>query len=104
MTEQHPLVGAAAHSLDEHGTTNWQISILSVFPSGCPEVGDLALVQFYSWFIGEPTNRRLIPLRELATPTWKLFENLEDANSYYEHVAQPRDKHIRAKLARAVQS
>ena len=94
----HPLVNAAAHSLDEHGTTKYQISILDVFPSGSTEAGDLALVQFYSWMIGEPTNRRLIPLKELATAEWKLFASLEDANDYYEHVARHRDSTIRNRL------
>jgi hypothetical protein len=94
----HPLVGAAAHSLDEHGTTKYQIRVLEVFPSGSPEAGDLALVQFYSWIVGEATNRRLIPLKELATPGWKFFADLEDANDYYEHVARHRDEHIRRGL------
>lgn len=98
MTDRpsHPLVGAAAHSLDEHGTTKYQIAILDVIPSGASDVGDLALVQFYEWFVGSPTNRRLIPLKELATPEWKLFANLEDANDYYNNVAAPRDKRIRS--------
>jgi hypothetical protein len=94
----HPLVGAGAHMLDEHNTTKYQALIIDVIPSGCPEVGDLALVQFYEWMIGEPTNRRLIPLRELATEHWKLFSSLEEANDYYTSVASPRDKMIRARL------
>lgn len=101
MTPDHPLVGAAAHSLDEHGTTKYQISILAVFPSGSLEVGDLALVQFYEWMMGQETNRRLMPLKELATPEWKLFANLEEANEYYKHVAGPRDKRIRERVAGA---
>jgi hypothetical protein len=93
----HPLIGAGAHSLDDAGTTQYQIEILDVFPSGASDTGDLALVQFFSWIMGEPTNRRLIPLKELATPTWKLFASMSDANDYYEHVAKHRDEKIRAR-------
>ena len=104
MIDPHPLVGAAAHSLDEHGTTLYQISIVAVIPSGCGHIGDLALVQFYEWFVGEPTTRRLIPLTELATPDWKLFANLEDANYYYENVARHRDERIRKRVENEVRS
>jgi hypothetical protein len=98
MSGEHPLVGAGAHMLDEHRTTKFQVTIVAVVPSGCPEVGDLALVQFYDWIIGEPTNRRLIPLRELATEQWKLFASMQEANDYYANVASHRDDAIRAKL------
>lgn len=87
----HPLIGAAAHSVDDRGHTVYQVRILDVFPSGSSETGDLALVQFYSWIMGEPTNRALIPLKELATRQWKLFADMEDANDYYENVASKRD-------------
>jgi hypothetical protein len=83
--------------LDEHRTTQYQVRIVDVIPSGCPEVGDLALVQFYEWMVGGATNRRLIPLRELATERWILFADMEDANDYYTNVASVRDKSIRAR-------
>jgi hypothetical protein len=47
--------------------------------------------------VGAPTNRRLIPLRELATEQWKLFASMEEANDYYTNVAARRDEAIRAK-------
>jgi hypothetical protein len=101
MPATHPLIGAGAHSMDEHRTTEYQIKILAVFPSGAADTGDVALVQFFSWIAGEPSNRRLIPLKELATPVWKFFESIEDANDYYEHVARHRDEGIRKRLERA---
>jgi len=97
---KHPLIGAAAHSLDENRTTLWQVEILDVFPSGSPDVGDLALVQYYEWLAGYPSTRGLIPLREMATRSWKLFPNMESATAYYKEVASPRDARIRERVAK----
>lgn len=95
---RHPLIGAAAHMLDEHRTTKYQIQVVDVISSGADDTGDLALVQFYDWIAGSPTNRRLIPLKELATEKWILFINIEEANDYYNNVASHRDKAIRSRL------
>jgi hypothetical protein len=95
---KHPLIGRAAHSLDEHNTTLWQVEIVDVFPSGSLEIGDLALVRFYGWMTGHPTNDGLIPLREMATRKWKFFDNMECATDYFDNVARHRDEAIRSRL------
>jgi hypothetical protein len=100
--QQHPLVGCGLHYKTEDGCVKNQASIIAVVPSGNHAVGDLALIQYYEWFSGGPSTRRLIPLVELASgyglaageERWTFFDNIEGAGYYYEHFARRHDERI----------
>lgn len=96
----HPLAGVGLHRMDEHGRVQNQAMVLDVISSGSTELGDLALIQYYSWIWGEPTTRALIPLREIATPTWVLYANTEDMNAHYSAVDARRNQLINDRLER----
>ena len=63
----HALLRAGVHFKDEHDRVQNQAAIVAVFPSGNTTIDDLALLQCFSWIIGEPSTQRLIPLVEIAS-------------------------------------
>jgi hypothetical protein len=85
--KKHPLVGRALHSFAD-GKVKEQGMILDVVPTGTA-TGDLALVLYFDWIIGEPNYQRAIPVSAFAYPsegkTYRLYSNLEEANAQYEH-------------------
>ena len=54
LKTSHGLVGKYLHTLDENGEIDWQGRIIGMD-------GDMARVQLFSWWFGEPTNVVLIP-------------------------------------------
>ena len=84
----HPLVGAGVHFKDDKGEIVNQAMIVAVVPSNAAAVGDLVLLQYFSWIAGDPTNRRLIPLATLASSkAWALYKSVDEMNSEYEYVS-----------------
>jgi hypothetical protein len=63
----HPLVGAGLHCKDDSGCVINQATIVTVVPSGNATVGDLALIQYFEWFGGDPSTRRLY-----RWPSWRV--------------------------------
>lgn len=61
---KHPLVGAGVHWCLPDGYVQNQASIVAIVPSNSP-AGDLALLQYYEWIMGEPSTRRLVSLARL---------------------------------------
>jgi hypothetical protein len=95
---QHPLVGTGLHFTDDDGIVERQAAIIEVVPSGSTTVGDLALIQYFEFFMGAPSTRRLIPLSELAsTERWVFYASTEEMNEHYQRVDQRR---LEAKLKR----
>jgi hypothetical protein len=83
----HPLVGAGLHWRDEKGRIENQACIIAVIPSGSSTTGDLALIQYFEFFSGSPSTRRLIQLSELAsTDRWVFYSSVEEMRDYYQHV------------------
>lgn len=100
--QKHPLIGAGLHWRDERGYTQNQAMIVDVFPSGSPQAGDLALIQYFEWIIGERSTRRLIALAELASSDqWVLYSSVDEMNDHYERVDHHRNDHIRNAETRA---
>jgi hypothetical protein len=92
----HPLVGRGLHYKDERGCVHNQATILAIVPSNSPEAGDLALIQYFDWLMGEPSTQRLLPLTELASSErWVFYENVEQMKDHYQRVDAHRDEHIR---------
>lgn len=88
---QHPLVGFAFLSystIDDKISLEWQGTIRAVMASNSAE-GDLALVDFFEWVMGDYSYSQLVPLREFAQPFrsrrfFKLFRTETERNNYYE--------------------
>jgi hypothetical protein len=82
----HPLVGAGVHYKDENGVVQNQAAIVAVIPGG-GHLGDLALLQYFEWFTGSPSTRRLVSLSELAaSDRWVLYRDVDEMNDHYERV------------------
>jgi hypothetical protein len=95
---KHPLVGAGLHYKDEDGCVQNQAVILEVVSSGS-SVGDLALIQYFEWFGGEPSTRRLLPLTELAnSDRWVFYADVEEMKDHHERVDRhhPKNENPRA--------
>jgi hypothetical protein len=90
----HPLVGRGLHYRDEQGCVQNQARILAIVPSNST-AGDLALIQYLEWLMGEPSTQRLLPLTELASERWVFYENVEEMNDHYQRVDVHRNEHIR---------
>jgi hypothetical protein len=87
-TSEHPLLNAGVHFKDENGCVESQATIAAIISTNST-MGDLALLQYYEWFVGEASTRRLVPLSELASSDrWVLYRNLEEMNDHYERVDQ----------------
>lgn len=96
--KKHPLAGAGLHYKDEHERVLNQAMIVEVIPSNSA-VGDLALIQYFEWFIGAPSTRRLIPLSELASSDrWVFYSSVDEMNDHYERVDGHRSEAIRKRL------
>lgn len=96
QTSKHPLVDAGLHWKNKDGEVINQATILDVIPSGCPATGDMALIQYLDWAMGDPSTRRLIPLAEMASSEqWVLYSSVEDMKDHYERVDAHRNDHIR---------
>jgi hypothetical protein len=96
---KHPLVGAGVHCKDKDGCVQNQAVILEVVPSGS-SVGDLALIQYFEWLVGEPSTRRLLPLTELASSDrWVFYADAEEMNDHYQRVDRhhPKEENPRAR-------
>ena len=88
----HPLVGAGLH-IKVDNVVERQAHILAVIPSSSPS-GDLALIEFFGWMMGEPTTRRLISLAELATDErFVLYPSVIAMNEHYERVDSGQSQH-----------
>lgn len=97
----HPLVGAGVHYKNEHGCVENQAAIVAIIPSNNSAVGDLALLQYFEWMMGDASTQRLIPLAELAaSDRWVLYQSPEEMNDHYKRVDEHQNKHIRARLAK----
>ena len=96
----HPLVGAGLHWKGPDGDVINQAQVVAVFSSGSTAVGDVALLQYFEWFMGEPSTRRLIPVAELASSDrWVLYPSVEVMNDHYERVDERRNRVIQEKKA-----
>jgi hypothetical protein len=92
---KHPLVGAGVHWKDERGYTRHKATIIEVISSGSTQVGDLALLQYFDWIIGEPSTRRLVRLSELASSEqWVLYSSVEEMNAHYERIDRYQNENI----------
>ena len=100
---RHPLNGAGLHYLREDGYVQYQACIVGVVPSGCASVGDLALIQYFEWFMGEPSTQRLVPLADIARDDrWVIFRDVAEMNDHFERVDKHRNEHLhRQKKAEA---
>jgi hypothetical protein len=96
--KEHPLVDAGLHFKDEHGRVKNQGTIAAVIPSNNHNVGDLVLVQYFDWVMGFPSTRRLVPLSELTTDNWVLYESIKQMTDHYERTDGPRNDAINARL------
>jgi hypothetical protein len=84
---KHPLIDASVHFKDADGCVERQAAVLAVIPSGSTATGNLVLLQFFDWFMGEPSTRRLIPLSELeSSERWVLYASVDEMNEHYERV------------------
>jgi hypothetical protein len=89
----HALVGAGLHFKDADDCVKDQAVILAVIPSGNSTVGDLALIQYFDWMMGDPCTRRLLPLSALAsTDRWVLYASVEEMKDHYERIDKYRDR------------
>ncbi len=88
---KHPLTGWAflSYTTDADGKeqVQWQGVIRNVVPSGSA-TGDLAIVDFFEWMIGEYTYSSAIPLTAFSKPFgspqfFKLFASNDERNEYY---------------------
>jgi hypothetical protein len=72
---EHVLVGHGIHWRNEDGIVERQGVIFTVVSSGAPDVGDLALIQYFEWMMGAPIYEALVPLAELAADRerWTLY-------------------------------
>ena len=96
----HALVGAGLHCKDKSGKVQNQATVVAVIPSGNPTVGDLALVQYFEWGVGEPSTRRLVPLSEFAkSDRWVFYSSVDEMKDHYERVDKYRDRHVDAASA-----
>jgi hypothetical protein len=103
---KHPLIGTGLHWKDEDGAVQHQAVVVDVVPSGNAAVGDLALIQYFEWPMGEPSTRRLIPLVELASAApgkdrWVLYRDVDDMNDHYERRDKHQNEHIRRRREKA---
>jgi hypothetical protein len=91
----HALAGAGVFRLDADGAVDRQAMVVSVFPSGAAPVGDLALIQYFDWIVGQPSTRDVVPLAEMAVPgRYILFSCVEEMNDYWERIARHRTEAI----------
>jgi hypothetical protein len=96
---QHRLVGAGVHFNDENDCVRHQAVILDIVPSNDAAVGDLALLQYFDWLMGNPTTQRLVALSEMASSEqWVFYTDYEEMNDHYERVDAPRNEFIRNAL------
>jgi hypothetical protein len=94
----HPLVGAGIHFKDDAGCVVNQMAIAAVIPSNNVAVGDLVLLQYFEWMMGDRTNQRLVPLTELASSDrWVIYKSVDEMNEHYDRVDHKRNEHIRSK-------
>ncbi|MGH7049122.1 MAG: hypothetical protein ACREE5_00525 [Acetobacteraceae bacterium] len=94
---EHPLVGAGLHRKGPDGDVVNQATVLAVMPSNNTSVGDLALIQYFDWILGDPSTRRLVSLVELAsTDRWVLYSSVDEMKDHYDRVDAHQNKHIRA--------
>jgi len=90
-----PLIGQWFHSLHADGeTVVWQGQILGRTPEG------LYLVQLYEWFVGAPSDRKLVPAAQVTS--WRFYSTHEAMNDWYLHVYSPRRNAAREALSGAV--
>lgn len=90
----HPLVGAGLHFKSEEGEVLNQAHIVAVFPTNGTG-GDAALIEYFGWLDGGPTNRRLILVSELATDQrWTLYASVAAMSDHFERIDQHRNKWI----------
>jgi hypothetical protein len=96
----HPLNGAGVHFKDENGRVENQMVILNVVPSNSP-AGDLALVQYFDWMMGDRSTRALIPLAQMTDPKrWVFYADIEEMNEHYERVDGPKNRGLERQLAK----
>lgn len=77
------LVGRWAHVLDEHGGVDRQCRILRAS-------GEAAyLVQWYEWISGGPSTMNIVPIEEIGSGKWVLYESSEDMHAAYEARMKP---------------
>lgn len=88
----HPLIHRGLHRLDADRCVQNQAVILDVFPSNSP-TGDLAIIQYFEWFVGEPSTQGIVPVASLAGPEWVLYSSVEEMNEHYERVDSHRSQH-----------
>ena len=95
-TTQHPLIRRGLHRLDHQRCVQNQAVIIEVFPSNSP-IGDLAIIQYFEWFMGEPSTQAVVPVTALADPEWVLYASVEEMNEHYDRVDSHRIRHVRDK-------
>ncbi len=77
-----PLVGKWFHSFHADGCVEWQGHILKAVAP------DLYLVQLYEWFVGAPSNQRLVRLEVMET--WAFYDTNAAMNATYERTLKCR--------------
>lgn len=96
----HPLGGTGVHFKDEHGRVENQMVILDVVQSNS-SAGDLALVQYFDWMMGDRSTRALIPLAQMSDPKrWVFYANIDEMNEHYERVDGPKNRMLSEQLAK----
>lgn len=98
--KRHPLIGRGLHRLDADRCVLNQAVILDVFPSNSP-LGDLAIIQYFEWIVGEPSTQGIIGVDRLADPEWVLYSSAEEMNEHYERVDRHRIEHRNKAKVRA---
>lgn len=98
---KHPLLGAGLHWKDDVGRIERQAEITAVFPSGHRRVGHIALIQYFSWIMGERTTRQLVPVTRLTDTQWVLYASVADMNDYYNTIGERRNEQIDKAIARS---
>jgi len=99
--QPHPLVGLWAHSLStdaEHiaagGKFQYQVKVVAV-------VGEIAMLQFYEWLMGEETQIQPRPLSELLGGGWVFYSTHEAWRFAADEAGRRQDAISRAKEYRA---
>ena len=93
---KHALVGSGLHFKRPDGYVMHQAAVMEVVASNSIQ-GDMVLIQYFSWFMGDPTTRRLIPMTELTSEQWVWYESVADMNEHWERVDSHSNERIDSK-------
>lgn len=97
MVARHVLVGRGVHYRNAAGVVERQGVVLGVVPSGDPVVGEVALVRWFDWVVGDPWNEELVPIAEMAKERerWTLYDSCEGMNHAWETRERDRMREAR---------